>query len=369
MPNFRLYVHRGPEVGRDYELYGSMVTIGRDIPNHIVINDSELSRYHCRLIWNGDGYQVEDLGSDHGTFINGRLVSGIQPLQHGDAVGLGEGILCSYYDRDISAKPPTMPLSNGPRYRLILRHGTDRDRMYALHGSVVNIGRDLSNDIVINDPELSRQHCRLIWDGDGYSVEDLGSTNGTFLNGQRISQKISLNNGDMFYLGQGVGLQYGTGDTSELPPIDVEQEREALAKHFEETSAITNHGTRKMPQIALFISYSHLDSEFAFRLAGDLRALNYQVWIDFGAVNGGQIWADEIEGALRQCHAVIVVVSPEAMQSTWVRKEVTMAVHLEKNVVPVLLHEAEFPLSLVDIQYVDFRGDYGSALRQLCEIL
>lgn len=58
------------------------------------------------------------------------------------------------------------------------------------------IGRDLTNDIVINDAEISRRHARLISQAGGYVLEDLGSTNGTFINGQRLASPYILRPGE-----------------------------------------------------------------------------------------------------------------------------------------------------------------------------
>ncbi|MFA5973927.1 MAG: FHA domain-containing protein [Lentimicrobiaceae bacterium] len=57
--------------------------------------------------------------------------------------------------------------------------------------STIKIGRDKSNDIQINEPRISRNHAIITDLGDGtYEIKDLGSTNGTFVNGERITQKI-----------------------------------------------------------------------------------------------------------------------------------------------------------------------------------
>jgi hypothetical protein len=72
----------------------------------------------------------------------------------------------------------------------------------------VTIGRDITNDIVINDPEISRHHSRLVRTQTGYTLEDLRSTNGTFANRQRISAPVQLSNGDTIGLGETVTLTY-----------------------------------------------------------------------------------------------------------------------------------------------------------------
>jgi hypothetical protein len=96
----------------------------------------------------------------------------------------------------------------GSSFRLIVRRGPQPNQIYELTKGIATIGRDITNDIVINDPEVSRHHCRLTQGGSGYTVEDLGSTNGTFVNGQRLTGARPLMPGDMLGLGETVTLAY-----------------------------------------------------------------------------------------------------------------------------------------------------------------
>lgn len=93
-------------------------------------------------------------------------------------------------------------------FRLIVRRGPQPNQIYDLNKGIITLGRDITNDIVINDPEVSRHHCRLTQGGGGYTIEDLGSTNGTFANGQRLTGARPLSHGDMVGLGETVTLAY-----------------------------------------------------------------------------------------------------------------------------------------------------------------
>ncbi|GAB4573645.1 MAG: hypothetical protein Kow0077_16670 [Anaerolineae bacterium] len=95
--------------------------------------------------------------------------------------------------------------------RLVVRRGPQPNQTYELNKDIIALGRDITNDIVINDPEVSRHHCRLTRTPSGYTLEDLGSTNGTFVNGQRLSTGRALVHGDMIGLGETVTLIYEGG--------------------------------------------------------------------------------------------------------------------------------------------------------------
>lgn len=99
-------------------------------------------------------------------------------------------------------------MQSSSNFRLIVRRGPQPNQIYDLNKGIITIGRDITNDIVINDPEVSRHHCRLTQGGGGYTIEDLGSTNGTFVNGQRLTGARPLSHGDMLGLGETVTLAF-----------------------------------------------------------------------------------------------------------------------------------------------------------------
>jgi pSer/pThr/pTyr-binding forkhead associated (FHA) protein len=72
----------------------------------------------------------------------------------------------------------------------------------------MTIGRDSTNEIVINDAEVSRRHSRLTFQGGKYVLEDLGSTNGTFVNGQRLAGPRVLKPGEVISFGEQIVLVF-----------------------------------------------------------------------------------------------------------------------------------------------------------------
>lgn len=93
-------------------------------------------------------------------------------------------------------------------YRLIIQTGISTGTEFTLDKAELLIGRDLSNDIVISDPEVSRRHARLVLTGNTYAIEDLGSTNGTFLRGQRLTAPVVLTPGEVITFGENMQLKY-----------------------------------------------------------------------------------------------------------------------------------------------------------------
>ena len=99
-------------------------------------------------------------------------------------------------------------------FRLTVRQGLTPGKVFELARDVIVIGRDLKADVVLNDPEISRNHCRLTAQAGGYQVEDMESTNGTFVNNQKVTDPRMLQPGDLVGLGENLVLEYGVSDAA-----------------------------------------------------------------------------------------------------------------------------------------------------------
>ncbi|MCB0016050.1 MAG: FHA domain-containing protein, partial [Anaerolineales bacterium] len=101
--------------------------------------------------------------------------------------------------------------------RLVIEQGPEPEKRFTLGNAPQTIGRSANNGIVINDAEISRRHAQITPQGDGYVLEDLGSTNGTFVNGIRLNHPMALKHGDSVEFGDTVRLRYwAAGMASEI---------------------------------------------------------------------------------------------------------------------------------------------------------
>ena len=94
------------------------------------------------------------------------------------------------------------------QFQFVMRSGPTPGVVFPLEGEQLTIGRDSNNGVAINDAEVSRKHSRLIFQGGKYVIDDLGSTNGTFVNGQRLAGPVVLKAGDVVSLGEQIVLMY-----------------------------------------------------------------------------------------------------------------------------------------------------------------
>jgi len=93
-------------------------------------------------------------------------------------------------------------------FRFIIKTGPNPGMVFELSKDVLLVGRDVTNDIVIGDAEISRQHARLTRTPGGHVLEDLGSTNGSFVNGERLMAPRVLNPGDLVGMGENVTMTF-----------------------------------------------------------------------------------------------------------------------------------------------------------------
>ena len=87
-----------------------------------------------------------------------------------------------------------------PLGSLELIYGPLEGQSFPLHGEITTIGSQMGNTIVIPDTGVSRKHVGIRRDATGYEIADLGSTNGIYINGQRMAKRL-LSEGDIIRIG------------------------------------------------------------------------------------------------------------------------------------------------------------------------
>ena len=160
--------------GRQIPLTGEM-TLGREDDNDIVLADEQASRHHARIVPTASGFAIEDLQSRNGTELNGeQFVGESRTLAAGDRVVIGAA---------------TLRFLGGERTHVASRElpivGVQK---VVFEGEQLTIGRDAGNDVVLADPNVSRVHAEVTRSGDVVELVDLGSRNGTRLNGEPVTR-------------------------------------------------------------------------------------------------------------------------------------------------------------------------------------
>jgi pSer/pThr/pTyr-binding forkhead associated (FHA) protein len=229
--------------GREYTIGDEPLVFGRDAGADVVVDGNEVSRRHAEIRTTGDGYVLADL-SVNGTFVNGQRVGREHLLARADVIRIGTDEFRFYADSGPPARsmpprqtpppeeggvplqPPTgagnrlsdtmhgMPLSElqaspapagaepAPLASLLVRSGPMRGNRLQVRVPVVNIGRADYNDVVIAEPSVSTTHAKLQCRDDVWVLTDLGSTNGTYVEGEPVTGETALTPGSTLRFGE-----------------------------------------------------------------------------------------------------------------------------------------------------------------------
>ena len=227
----RLTYLDGKYLQRQVALTRQIILLGRERDNDILLDTDLASRYHAELRLDRGRAYLKDAGSMNGTAVNGQKIWGLAPLQDGDLLEVG-GQRFRYEDlqpqssaaqaarrdrqegseqlNETATLPALMPQParpDAPNGRLIVTGGPEAGRAIELHGAIITLGREAECDVVIPDTSISRRHAQILRQESGWYAQDLGSRNGTALNGQRLTEPHRLEDGDTLMLGA-VPLRY-----------------------------------------------------------------------------------------------------------------------------------------------------------------
>lgn len=197
-----------------FEFELEVVSIGRTADNAITISDAMSSRHHCQISLHGEVYRVEDLKSRNGTKLNGKPLSDPVTLRPGDRVQIGDSTIhfqkrrSSQAAKRASKRSPASPAASGPALlsetRLRVTAGEEVGRTIEVSQAPLMFGRKPGIAVRLKDHDISNEHCMIMEEGGALHIVDLGSTNGTFLNGERVRGKGALEFGTQVRLGAGL---------------------------------------------------------------------------------------------------------------------------------------------------------------------
>lgn len=120
----------------------------------------------------------------------------------------------------------------------------------------------------------------------------------------------------------------------------------------------------------VFLSYTRTDKPFAERLSVDLKKIGLEVWLDAWEIKVGDSIIDKVDQALGSNDYFLIVLSPAALKSRWVKIELNTSFMRSldnKNIkiIPILLQECEIPNIISDLKYADFTTDYQRGFNEL----
>ncbi len=240
----------GPDGGRRAVPIAREVVIGRDRAATLRLDDQSISRRHARLYFDDrDEPWIEDLGSGNGVVLEGERIGeptqlrsgapfklGVFTLSMQDVTGPSKAIAkapgkpsgkAAEIAQEVAAKAkatlPAAPKGCALRGKTGPLAGKDFD----LEKPAVVVGRIAEgNEIQISDDSISRHHAKLMRAGRGYLVRDLGSANGTSVNGQRVVEQ-PLQTGDVVRFGTVEFDYFGPAPVTSRP-LDPRMKKAAL---------------------------------------------------------------------------------------------------------------------------------------------
>jgi pSer/pThr/pTyr-binding forkhead associated (FHA) protein len=186
------------------------VVIGREPDCDVVLAGREVSRRHATIRPTIQGYLLTDT-STTGTYVNRRRVNGTQVLGMGDVIRIGDDEL--RFEADAASfepapelrprstaplpvpTPSSVPLTASPRLLAtleIINEGLLKGTRFRLERPVASVGRNPHNDVKLEDETVSGSHATLTRRTSGWVLLDHGSTNGTYVDGERITGERQL---------------------------------------------------------------------------------------------------------------------------------------------------------------------------------
>ncbi len=183
--------------GQEWPLAGEALGIGRRIGNHILVDDPQVSGEHAKIVRIGDDHVLLDLRSSNGTYVNGQRIVDLHLLRDGDLIEVADRrFLYRAAPAATRPAPAPAPTAAGSGQEVDVELGVLLLKEVLIGSAGLTIGRTADNDLVLDDSRVSGQHAKVVRQGQDYYLLDLRSSNGTFVNGQRVPDVHRLREGD-----------------------------------------------------------------------------------------------------------------------------------------------------------------------------
>ena len=256
--------------GKEYTVPEIGVTIGRDAASDVVVAQNDVSRKHAEVAPIANGYEIRDFSSN-GVYVNGTRIDKAHVLARADVIRIGTEEFRFYADvrmptpavapsleltlvgtpvpglPKVAGKPaapaappapqppaappaqsaplaptpitaaPAIPRGDSRPVLAVLEivnAGPTKGERFEIHVPLAHVGRGTHNDVVLADDSVSETHAKLQRRDDGWYVVDVGSTNGTYVGGQRISADRRLDGSPDVRFG-GVKMAFHANDESD----------------------------------------------------------------------------------------------------------------------------------------------------------
>lgn len=225
---------------RTYQFTVQRIRLGRNPDNDVILDSQACSRYHAEIVKDRGAYKIVDLGSANGVVHQGRRMPEL-PIEDGMTVELSDftvtftledentnKTLMFGTDRTMvlgsaavsAAAAPAAPkpaAAPAPPRELYLQYEAGKGMRFLkiVSGAEYVVGRSPDADLVLEDKEASGRHARIFSKGETFFIQDLGSSNGTAVNGQRVPEG-PIDAGDEIQIGRSViDVQGEKGESEE----------------------------------------------------------------------------------------------------------------------------------------------------------
>lgn len=228
---FVLRYRLGDAEWQEFQLSKDEILIGRGVDCDLSLDHEEISRVHARLSRVGEAFMLTDLGSSNGTYVMG------QPLPPNTPVSLEIGTLVEIGGFTLSLHAPGFEATSLAKdrhplgrevFHLRYRYADGEWQTYVLPDGDTTFGRGEESDMALDDDEISRRHAVLTFAVNKLTLTDVGSTNGTFIDGVQLEphQKYPLKIGQFIAMGHHtlyveapeiVGVMHSASGTMVMP--------------------------------------------------------------------------------------------------------------------------------------------------------